>query len=125
MLISCPTSPSPISSPERPWSGSRCGRLGGPRGDVSGTQGALHRWYSAARRERADQPLVDGNTDVLPPLPELWSPLRYAQSQRRRRAMTKWFLRRWIDKFECTWSYDASYLRDVLDADPRALLALS
>lgn len=34
-------------------------------------------------------------------------------------------LRRWIDKFECTWSYDASYLRDVLDADPRALLALS
>jgi hypothetical protein len=39
--------------------------------------------------------------------------------------MLKWFLRRWIDKFERTWSYDASYLRDVLDADPRALMAFS
>ena len=39
--------------------------------------------------------------------------------------MIKWFLRRWIDKFERTWSYDASYLRDILDADPRALLAFS
>jgi hypothetical protein len=39
--------------------------------------------------------------------------------------MIKWFLRRRIDKFERTWSYDASYLRDVLDADPRALLAFS
>jgi hypothetical protein len=39
--------------------------------------------------------------------------------------MFKWFLRRWIDKFERTWSYDAGYLRDVLDADPRALLAFS
>jgi hypothetical protein len=39
--------------------------------------------------------------------------------------MLKWFLRRWIEKFERTWSYDASYLRDVLDADPRALLAFS
>ena len=39
--------------------------------------------------------------------------------------MLTWFLRRWIDKFERTWGYDASYLRDVLDADPRALLAFS
>jgi len=39
--------------------------------------------------------------------------------------MIKWFLRRWIDKIEHTWSYDASYLRDVLDADPRALVAFS
>ena len=37
--------------------------------------------------------------------------------------MIRWFLRRWIDKFERTWNYDASYLRDVLDADPRALMA--
>jgi hypothetical protein len=37
--------------------------------------------------------------------------------------MMKWFLRRWIDKFERTWSYDAGYLRDILDADPRALQA--
>ena len=36
--------------------------------------------------------------------------------------MIKWFLRRQIAKFERTWNYDASYLRDVLDADARALL---
>ena len=39
--------------------------------------------------------------------------------------MIKWFLSRWIGKFERTWNYDASYLRDVLDADPRALMAFS
>ena len=39
--------------------------------------------------------------------------------------MIKWFLSRWISKFERTWNYDASYLRDVLDADPRALMAFS
>ncbi|MGO9699915.1 MAG: hypothetical protein ACLPX7_11710 [Xanthobacteraceae bacterium] len=39
--------------------------------------------------------------------------------------MIRWFLQRWIHKFERTWHYDASYLRDVLDADPRALMAFS
>jgi hypothetical protein len=39
--------------------------------------------------------------------------------------MIGWFLRRWIDKFERTWNYDAGYLRDVLEADPRALMAFS
>jgi hypothetical protein len=39
--------------------------------------------------------------------------------------MLRWFLRRWIDKFERTWNYDAAYMRDVLDADPHALMALS
>jgi hypothetical protein len=39
--------------------------------------------------------------------------------------MLKWFLSRWITKFEQTWNYDASYLRDVLDADPRAMMAFS
>jgi hypothetical protein len=37
--------------------------------------------------------------------------------------MMKWLLSRWISRFERTWNYDASYLRDVLDADPRALTA--
>ncbi len=37
--------------------------------------------------------------------------------------MVRWLLRRWIARFERTWNYDASYLRDVLDADPRALMA--
>ena len=39
--------------------------------------------------------------------------------------MFRWFMQRWIDKFERTWNYDASYMRDVLDADPRAVLAFS
>jgi hypothetical protein len=37
--------------------------------------------------------------------------------------MIRWFLRRWITKFERTWNYDAGYLRDLLDADPRAMMA--
>jgi hypothetical protein len=39
--------------------------------------------------------------------------------------MISWLLRRWIDKFERTWNYDASYLREVLDADRRALMVFS
>ena len=39
--------------------------------------------------------------------------------------MIKWFLRRWITTFERTWNYDATYMHDVLDADPKALLAFS
>jgi hypothetical protein len=44
-------------------------------------------------------------------------------STERRCEVMKWLLSRWINKFERTWNYDASYLRDVLDADPRALTA--
>ena len=39
--------------------------------------------------------------------------------------MIKWLLRRWISTFERTWNYDASYLHEVLDADPKALMAFS
>jgi hypothetical protein len=34
--------------------------------------------------------------------------------------MIKWALRRAIDKFERDWDYDASYMRDMIDASPRA-----
>jgi hypothetical protein len=34
--------------------------------------------------------------------------------------MIKWMLRKAIDKFERTWNYDASYMRDLIDASPRA-----
>ena len=44
---------------------------------------------------------------------------------KRRSTMISWFLRRWVDEFERTWNYDASYLRDLLDADPRAAMAFS
>jgi hypothetical protein len=38
----------------------------------------------------------------------------------RRSDMIKWALRRAIDKFERDWNYDASYMRDMADASPRA-----
>jgi hypothetical protein len=34
--------------------------------------------------------------------------------------MIRWTLRKAIDKFERDWSYDASYMRDIIDASPRA-----
>lgn len=37
--------------------------------------------------------------------------------------MLKWFLRRWTGKFEREWNYDTSYMRELIDADPRAMLA--
>jgi hypothetical protein len=34
--------------------------------------------------------------------------------------MIKWALRKAIGKFEREWNYDASYMRDMIDASPRA-----
>jgi hypothetical protein len=34
--------------------------------------------------------------------------------------MMKWILQRTVGKFEREWKYDASYLRDIIDASPRA-----
>jgi hypothetical protein len=37
--------------------------------------------------------------------------------------MLRWFLQRWVSKFERTWNYDASYLHDLIETDPRAMTA--
>jgi hypothetical protein len=37
--------------------------------------------------------------------------------------MLRWFLRRQISAFEREWNYDASYIRELIDVDPRAVLA--
>ncbi len=37
--------------------------------------------------------------------------------------MFKWFLRRQIASFERTWSYDAAYIHEMIDADPHAAMA--
>jgi hypothetical protein len=34
--------------------------------------------------------------------------------------MIRWVLHRAIDRFERDWNYDASYMRDMIDASPRA-----
>jgi hypothetical protein len=36
--------------------------------------------------------------------------------------MIRWFLRRQIARFERIWNYDAGYLHELIDIDPRALL---
>src|SRR5215475_651180 len=38
----------------------------------------------------------------------------------RRSDMIKWALRRWLGKFEREWNYDARYMRDMIEASPRA-----
>jgi hypothetical protein len=37
--------------------------------------------------------------------------------------MLQWFLHRQIAAFERTWNYDAGYIHEMIDADPRAVLA--
>lgn len=37
--------------------------------------------------------------------------------------MLKWFLQRRVGKFERTWNYDARFMHELIDADPRAMLA--
>jgi alkylhydroperoxidase family enzyme len=37
--------------------------------------------------------------------------------------MFRWFLQRQIAAFERTWNYDASYIHELIDADPRAAVA--
>jgi hypothetical protein len=39
--------------------------------------------------------------------------------------MIRWFLRRQIAAFEHTWNYNADYVREVIDADPRAFLTFA
>ncbi len=36
--------------------------------------------------------------------------------------MLRWFLRRRVAAFERAWNYDASYIREMVDIDPRALM---
>ena len=39
--------------------------------------------------------------------------------------MIKWVLKRAIDKFERDWKYDGSYMREIIDASPRAACLFS
>src|SRR5262249_24388421 len=44
-------------------------------------------------------------------------------SRERSRPMLRWFLQRQIAAFERTWNYDAGYIHEVINVDPRAMLA--
>ena len=39
--------------------------------------------------------------------------------------MFRWTLRKGIDTFEREWNYDTSYMRDMIDASPRAAWLVS
>jgi hypothetical protein len=39
--------------------------------------------------------------------------------------MLKWFLQRWVSKFERIWNYDATYLHELIETDPRAMTAFA
>src|SRR5262249_5897760 len=43
--------------------------------------------------------------------------------RRQQRKEQTWFLQRQIAAFERTWNYDAGYIHEVIDVDPRAMLA--
>src|SRR5262245_3228575 len=38
--------------------------------------------------------------------------------------MIRWFFRRQIAAFERTWNYDAGYVHELIDTDPRTFMAL-
>jgi hypothetical protein len=80
-------------------------------------------WHAARVRGDA-QRVTDASASAcdLPPSP---GPLVEAERRKRSKTMIRWFLRGWIENFERTWNYDASYLHDLLDADPRAMWAFS
>ena len=71
----------------------------------------IHLWDAAAGREHAHQ-LLDRSADRVSAAGigdldrlDAFQPRRNVG--KRRRTMMKWFLRRWIAKFERTWNYDA------------------
>ena len=132
MRISSATSASLISSLERRWCGSRSNRDRSAGGaSRRGVSRAARAGPSVGRRgrTRARASIAhrspDGFSAAGPGDLDRFAACARRSISKRRSTMIRWFLRRWIDKFERTWNYDASYLRDVLDADPRALMAFS
>jgi len=55
----------------------------------------------------------------------LWAAWPQNSNQLQENSMLKWFLRRRLDAFGRTYDYDVSYMREILDADPRALMAFN
>src|SRR5262249_15863543 len=49
--------------------------------------------------------------------------LCHRRQQRKEQPMLRWFLQRQIAAFERTWNYDAGYIHEMIDVDPRAVLA--
>jgi hypothetical protein len=65
--------------------------------------------------ESGDAAIVELNR--VPPL------CQRRQQRKESRPMLRWFLQRQIAAFERTWNYDAGYMHEVIDVDPRAMMA--
>lgn len=87
----------------------------------SALHAGIHLWDVVAGREPAGQLAVDLPTVFLPPALAIW--IVWGAIVERMTAMLKWFLHRRTAAFERQWAYDAAYAHDLIDADPRALLA--
>src|SRR5262249_49495596 len=84
------------------------------------------RRYFAGPRLLSTDLVMSSLPTVRPHLSRQWQPCHIPRPypvsplEDRRSDMIKWALRRWLRKFEQEWNYDASYMRDMIEASPRA-----
>ena len=83
----------------------------------------VHVADAMAGRAHTDHVLVDVAAVLAPAAIALWLVLSSVPISRRM-PMLSWLLKRRIDAFERDYGYDASYLRDMLAADAKAVMAL-
>ena len=83
----------------------------------------VHVFDAMAGRLHADHVLTDLVTVFAPAAMALWLVLPSTPSLRRIPMLT-WFMKRRLDAFERNTGYDVSYVREMLDADVKAVMAL-
>jgi hypothetical protein len=83
----------------------------------------VHIWDWVGGRESSVQLLIDAPTVLVPGL-FVFKIARPVWPFARRRLMIKWLLRRRLAAFERSFGYDVSYVREILEASPRAVMAL-
>jgi uncharacterized protein YjeT (DUF2065 family) len=83
----------------------------------------VHVFDAMAGRLHADHVFTDLVTVFAPAAIALWLVLSSIPSLRRIPMLT-WFMNRRLDAFERNTGYDVSYVREMLDADVKAVMAL-
>jgi hypothetical protein len=83
----------------------------------------VHVFDAMAGRLHADHVFTDLVTVFAPAAIALWLVLSSTPSLRRIPMLT-WFMNRRLDAFERNTGYDVSYVREMLDADVKAVMAL-
>lgn len=80
----------------------------------------MHVWDGFAGCESASHLAHDLPILIALALAALWAAGPRAGHQPQEGVMLKWFFHRRLAAFERTYDYDMSYIRDMVDADPRA-----